>query len=64
VIKLCDRLKKELEERLARARAEGLVHVGCTVNVNMHSTTRELLVVLNNVLRLRENEDRKPTLSV
>lgn len=55
-------LKDELTARLERARSEGLVHAGMTVDVVFATTTPDLLQVLNNVLRLREQRP-EPTYS-
>ena len=47
-------LKDELEVRLTKVRSEGLVDVKAEIDVNNHSNTRDILTVLNNVLRIRE----------
>jgi hypothetical protein len=55
-------LKDELQARLSRARKAGLVDCRVGVDVTNRSNTPDLLLVLNNVLRIRETGVR-PTLS-
>ena len=56
-------VKSELEHRLTVAREQGLVDCKAEIDVNNHSSTRDLVLVLNNLLRIRE-EGAKPTISV
>ena len=48
-------LRSELEARLARARAEGLVDVKVTIDANDDMLMTHQLLVLNNILRMRED---------
>jgi hypothetical protein len=48
-------VKQELTDRLMALRQEGLVDVKAEVDVNNHSSTHNLLLVLNNLLRIRDN---------
>lgn len=56
-------LREELDKRLGRARAEGLVHLGGMIDVGNTTTTGDLLQVLNNILRIRETRP-EPTFSM
>lgn len=56
-------VRAELECRLERARQHGLVDCKAEIDANNHSTTHDLLIVLNNLLRIRESTP-KPALTV
>lgn len=55
-------IRQELEGRLERARQQGLVDCKSAVDVSNDTSTNDLLLVLNNVLRIRET-GLKPTFS-
>lgn len=55
-------IRKELEGRLERTRQEGLVDCKTTIDVSNNTSTHDLHLVLNNVLRIRET-GLKPTFS-
>lgn len=55
--------REELKNRLERAQQEGLVDCKAEIDVHNHSSTRDLLSVLNNLLRLRE-EGPKATIVI
>jgi hypothetical protein len=57
-----DPLLEDLDRSLTSMRAQGLVAVRMTVNVNRHTTTRDILLVTANVLRILR-EDRQPIMS-
>lgn len=47
-------VREELESRLKVARDQGLVDAKAEIDVSNHSSTRDLLIVLNNLLKIRE----------
>lgn len=56
-------LQRELEARLGRARSSGLVDCKTHMELGGHSNMPDALLVLNNVLRLRDSK-LKPAYSI
>jgi putative hemolysin len=46
--------REEFSARLDRLKGEGLVNFSASVNVGNHTKARDLVIVYNNVLRMRE----------
>lgn len=57
-------LRTEFRNRLENLKKEGLVDFKAEVDVNNNTSVRDLVVVYNNFLRLREEGELKPAINI